>query len=99
MKMTAPGRDASAFRTVERELDRLVDNAIARLLASDVHVDDQSAREYHYKNELLVWAYSFQMSWPAGPERAQITVRLQFAEFEERPDLIKVELRMIAEAF
>jgi hypothetical protein len=99
MSMTARGQDASAFRAVERELDRLVDVAMARLLASDVIVADESAREYHYKNELLVWTYRFQTSWPVGSERAQITVRLQFVEFDEPPALIKVKLRMVAEVF
>jgi hypothetical protein len=97
--MTAREHDAPAFRTVERELDRLVEHAMARLLASDVRVEDESARQYHYKNELLVWTYRFQTSWPVGSEIAQITVRLQFAEFDEPPALIKVEVRTVAEVF
>ena len=99
MDTTARGRDEATFRTVERELDLLVDVAMPRLAASDVQVHDESARRYHYKNELLVWRYRFEKSWPVGSERAQITVRLQFAECDGPPELRKVELRSIAEAF
>ena len=84
---------------MECELDRLVGAAMPRLVASDVHVRDRSSRQYHYKNELLVWAYSFETSWPVGSERAQITVRLQFAEFDGPPELSKIEVRTFAEAF
>ena len=100
-RMSKPthGHDASTFRLVERELDRLVGAAMSRFVASGVHVHDKSAREYHYKNELLVWAYGFETSWPLGSERAQITVRLQFAEFDGPPERGKVEVRTIAEVF
>lgn len=99
MTLTGRGHDEATFRAIERELDRLVAVAMAPLAASNVHAYDASAREYHYKNELLVWAYRFETSWPAGPERAQITVCLQFAESDRPPESSKVELRTIAEAF
>lgn len=99
MNLTARGHDESTFRTIERELDRRVGAAMPRLTASNVDAYDESAREYHYKNELLVWAYRFETSWRAVTERAQITVRLQFAESDRPPESSKVELRTVAEAF
>lgn len=68
------------FRRVESILDEIVSKAAPDFHSVNVRVQDESARNYHYKNQYLNWSHWFLKEWDVGVERARITVYLSYYE-------------------
>jgi hypothetical protein len=78
-------------------LDALLAAALPQL--ADVQVEDRSARTYHYKNEYLLWQYSFLKEWHVDAETARVTVNLIYGEPVEPGAAAEAELCWRAELF
>ena len=77
--MADDAREAE-FREAEKRLDALLAEAHERLVAGGIEFSDKSLRSYHYKNQILIWEALLERSWLVSHERAQVMVRLFFAE-------------------
>src|SRR5688572_22341362 len=64
------------FRVAERQLDDLLRRDRVTVEARGIEVRDDSARSYHYKNELLAWAFAFETraSWRSEVEKVRVGV-------------------------
>lgn len=87
------------FRRIESMLDGLIAKAEGELRSADVQITDHSARTYHYKNERLLWSYSFSKEWYVGVECARVTVSLTFTEPFASEKISEIELSWHADLF
>ena len=88
------------FRRIERTLDHLVEVATPKLNELGVAATDESARNYHYKNQFLLWSYRFENRRSfRGPEIALVTSRVTFYEPLEADVSQEVEIWSRSEIF
>jgi hypothetical protein len=74
--------DKQRFREAERVLDQLVRSDQPQIAAANVIVVDESAREYHYKNQSLSWRYRFEARRTRGSEVEKVWVLGSLTEDE-----------------
>lgn len=90
----------NAFRRVEQILDRLLQDALIQLNDEDISATDESAREFHYKNQFLTWSYRFESRRTyRGPEIALVTLRIRFDEPLNLDETHDVKIWMRCEVF
>lgn len=87
------------FRRVEAILDGLLEPAGERLRSAGLHVEDRSARTYHYKNDRPFWSHAFLKDWLVDIENARVTIWLDYAEPVRLQDSPRLRLTWRAELF
>lgn len=87
------------FREVERALDELLRKAEGQLRSLGISIEDHSARTYHYKNDHLVWCFSFRKEWLVDIEKARVMTRLSYSEPVSPSDAPEIKVSWRAEAF
>jgi hypothetical protein len=76
------------FRDAERQLDELLRRDEVVIAASGITITDESAREYHYKNEYLCWSHRFETRRARGSEVEHVWVLISL--YEHDPSSLRV---------
>jgi hypothetical protein len=96
--MASPTEES--FRRIERTLDHLIEVATPKLNELGVAATDESARNYHYKNQFLSWSYRFENRWSFRcSEIALVTSLVTFHEPGDADVTQEVEIWSRSEIF
>ena len=93
------GQSEAAFRVLERQLDQIVEHNRHAFIHHGIQITDNSAREYHYKNDRLAWEHRFEKRRSRPPEIEAAIVILSVDEPADDEASLQVAITLKAEIF